>query len=232
MILEAAKLNRMQKQIQSDLSPKYTEMKTGVRTSRFGRPQKDAQKEMNSIPTEVAKFVSKHSPKRLKPKETNLEDVEGGDSKNFSTHDVLFEDKENFEKNDAPEPLTIKEEDHEVFVMIKQEDATVAEPAPIESKVLETCDEHIEVFKDVLRKAPSECSSMKQENFSDTDSALGNDMKKDYEVVAGDILWGSFSKFSWFPCMAYPINEEGTVVTGTAFLFRLLRIYLDNNFIL
>lgn len=44
-------------------------MKTGARISRFGRPQKETQQDVNSIPTEIAKFIPKHSPKRLKPKE-------------------------------------------------------------------------------------------------------------------------------------------------------------------
>jgi hypothetical protein len=238
-------LNRIQKQIQSDLSPKFTEMKTGVRTSRFGRPQREAQQDLNSIPTDVAKFVSKHSPKRLKPKENNLEESQGEELKVAMAQEVLLEDKENLEGVGGgetmgiepetmaveAETMTIEEEKieeetmeikQEIEAEIKQEQedeeqftVIVDEPLAIDDKVPETFEANVEVFKDVPRTVPSECSSSKQD-FSDTDSALGNDIKNNNgEFVAGQVLWGSFSRSSWFPCMAYPItDDDSNVISG------------------
>lgn len=243
MLADTNKLNRIQKQIQSDLSPKFTEMKTGVRTSRFGRPQKEAQQDINSIPTEVAKFVSKHSPKRLKPKETNLEDCHNDSSKKPSAQDVQnipLEDKENFEDSEASgnhetvkakvselEEETPKSSIEEEIPKLSVEESEVRKEMEVE-KNEPSNEQASEINKDVLMgedeemalKSPCEDGSGKQD-FSDTDSALGSasschDVKNNNgEFVAGQVLWGSFSKLSWFPCMAYPIEgDEGNVISG------------------
>jgi hypothetical protein len=81
----------------------------------------------------------------------------------------------------------------------------------------------IEDDDEIQHKSPGDDGSGKQD-FSDTDSALGSasssschDVKNnnvDGKFVAGQILWGSFSKLSWFPCMAYPIDDDGNVIVG------------------
>lgn len=223
MFADINKLNRIQKQIQSDLSPKFTEMKTGVRTSRFGRPQVEAQQDINSIPTEVAKFVSKHSPKRLKPKETNLEECHGEETKKLQTQEVQnipLEDKENFEENESSGIqetviMSVKEQE-ETSKMFKEE-----EQVTMEQKVPETSENReasLEKDDEVTHKSPSDEG---KQDFSDTDSALGSasschDIKNNNnsDFIAGQLLWASFSKLSWFPCMAYPIDNEGNVISG------------------
>lgn len=213
-ILESSSrtLNRIQKQIQIDFSPKFTEMKTGFRTSRFGRPQKETQQDSNSIPTEVARFVSKHSPKRLKPKESNLEAVQTESTKKtLEAQNIPLEDKENFEDNEASE--VVKEAAQEQMAACDEHSADT--PAVhIDEKVLETSEFSVAIFENVPHKSSMDDGLSKQD-FSDTDSALGNDIKNNNgEFTAGQILWGSFSKLSWFPCMAYPIDDEGTVMSG------------------
>lgn len=206
-------------------------MKTGVRTSRFGRPQKEAQQDINSIPTEVARFVSKHSPKRLKPKETNLKECHSGEIKKAPSQDVQnfpLEDKENFaesegiietvslEVSDQNETLntTVANVEFQEDTQVEQKETNIERMSENNSK-----DFSMQEDNDMLHKSSSDDGLGKQD-FSDTDSALGSasschDIKNNNcEFVAGQILWGSFSKLSWFPCMAYPIDDEGNVING------------------
>lgn len=210
-------------------------MKTGVRTSRFGRPQKEAQQDINSIPTEVARFVSKHSPKRLKPKETNLEECHGGEIKKATTQDIQsfpLEDKENFaEIEGIVETATMEVSDQNETLNTKvanvesQEDLQVEQEETDVEKISEMSENNnnkdFSMQEDDERPHKSSSDDgLGKQDFSDTDSALGSasschDIKNNNsEFVAGQILWGSFSKLSWFPCMAYPIDEEGNVVNG------------------
>ena len=190
-------------------------MKTGCRTSRFGRPQKETQQDFNSIPTEVARFVSKHSPKRLKPKESNLEEIQIESMKKTLTQEIQsipLENKENFEDNEASE--VVKEAAPQEQIPICDEHSTDISAVHIDEKVPETSEFSVAIFEDVPLKSSTDDGLSKQD-FSDTDSALGNDIKNNNgEFVAGQVLWGSFSKLSWFPCMAYPIDNDGTVISG------------------
>lgn len=69
-ILDAARLERVNKQMRSSLSPKFTKinLEDSIRSSRSGRPQKIRQLESNYIPTDVLLYVTKSNPKKQKPK--------------------------------------------------------------------------------------------------------------------------------------------------------------------
>lgn len=286
-------MTRIQKQIQSDLSPKFTAMKTGARISRFGRPQKQSMQDVNSIPTEIAKFIPKHSPKRLKAKDfdhdrevsENEADVE---ESQLSGKDETSSRKENIPLDDVlsrpastdltfklaePEELSLKPVDDESAsktennneINEKKEDLDEGDMSELKEIPEDSFDEVIPIHTEAVGNPGSSVSSypekplleeeepqpdveMKEEPAktskpvitynlddstiasekreslgnhsdaaSDTDSALGsasshNDMKEE-NFCPGDILWGSFSRVSWYPCMVYP-DAEGNIING------------------
>lgn len=217
-------------------------MKTGARTSRSGRPQKQTEPDVNSVPTEVSKFITKHSPKRLKPKESNqkAEAQQGESFRNITAEGKLpkspSEDKENssnFEetKNVPPEietkNLPPEVEQRPVNAVIKEDNImpVVAEFPPPDYTSLannENSTSDIETTSnedtaagdvetcDVEKEETSEAEKEKMD-MSDTDSALGSASSCNDEFIAGQILWGSFSRASWYPCMVYP-DAEGNVI--------------------
>lgn len=218
----------------TNLSPKFTEMKSGARTSRFGRPQKETQQDFGMIPTEVAKFVSKHSPKRLKPKDRSLELNTSLNNNRDESFEALPESPDAEKENSVPEcksevslnleiasdtlrlaesEIELKIQDEEVKEM--QVDAVIPPPEEVPQT---------KSFEDELSKAREAyggSDEKSKQDFSDTDSALGsvascNDIKamKDEMFTAGQILWGSFSKTSWYPCMVYPIDYDDNIVIG------------------
>ena len=177
-------------------------MKTGCRTSRFERPQKETQQDFDSIPTVVARYVSKYSPKRLKPKESNLEEIQTESicekTLTQKIQSIPLENKENFEDNEASE--VVKETAPQEQKPICDEHSTDTSAVYIDEKVPETSEFSVAIFENVPLKSSSDDDLSKQD-FSDTDSALG-----------------SFSKLSWFPCIAYPIDDDGTVISGKILL--------------
>lgn len=201
-------------------------MKTGERISRFGRPQKEATQDAGVIPTDVSKFVSKHSPKRLKPKQQEkiVQEVKNEKSQQ---ENIPYEDKENkiLPETLKSQKLEVSEEKNTPLVIekvsMKSVEGEVKAPLPLifEDFEMGLKDENENDSANVLVVLDDDKG---KQDFSDTDSALGsatsckNEAKgiKSGTHFAGQILWGSFSKLSWFPCMAYPIDDEENVVTG------------------
>lgn len=272
----------MESEILTELSPKFTTMESGARMSRFGRPQKEAKQDVNSIPTEVAKFISKHSPKQ-KPKKSagvfinqkendhdessnvygalfggsfksEAEDitqtpVESEDAKNENNNLVLNDDEQKSseeqnemecEESEAPvdgvkesTEVQLKEEIIADTIDLKEEiiadtssDDAIAKDSSDDGIVTEDKSEdeivtanksNDEVVSD--NRSDDESCEKEKPDFSDTDSALGsavslNDIKPnkgDGDFFAGQILWGSFGKASWFPVMVYPYDDEGSI---------------------
>lgn len=261
----------MESEILTELSPKFTTMESGARMSRFGRPQKEAKQDVNSIPTEVAKFISKHSPKQ-KPKKSagvfinqkendhdessnvygalfggsfksEVEDiteppVESEDAKNENNNLVLNDDeqKSSEEQNGMeceeceapvdevkkPTKIQLKEEiitdtsSYDAIVKDSSDDGIVTEDKS-EDEIVTANKSNDEVVSD--NRSDDESCEKEKPDFSDTDSALGsavslNDIKPnkgDGDFFAGQILWGSFGKASWFPVMVYPYDDEGSI---------------------
>lgn len=212
LIPEKLKFDRIRRQIQTDLSPKFTEMKTSGRASRFGRPQKIAQQDANSIPSEITKFISKHSPKRLKPKEQVEPSPPATAELQKSSESEIIparNDKENL-SNGNNNLVEVKPEMDEKAVIDFTSQATS------ESLDFKIKSEPCESFPTSLLTGhvPSEAQS---DAVSDTDSALGSAGScngKEEDFVAGQILWGGFSKESWWPCIVCPIDETGAVTYG------------------
>lgn len=238
--------NRIQKEISNDLSPKFTEMKTGPRLSRFGRPQKAAKQDANSIPTEISKFVTKHSPSPKRNKTNRNSDLNLSVEQCEKLKEADEDSKENKEEGNIPKDLDMKLESNEsgIIIEIHKEEPTV-QPVITETVSAAPAGDVIKPDADLVeaativyennKKASSEANSEddagsdtssgeKNKDFSDTDSALGSagschEMKplKEGDIVAGSILWGSFNKANWYPCMAYPIDDEGNVTVGELF---------------
>lgn len=240
------KTSRIQQQIQSDLSPKFTEMKTGARTSRYGRPQIETKQEASSIPTEIAKFIPKHSPKRLKPKDTEVQSTETyvEDQEQMTDHAEVKEAAPETEDSSPPigkenipeQELTQEENDGDVykiapddlpeaevdtFIMAVDGEPVEEQHVPDESSINVYANEGLadsgkepsEPNKD--EDSDASMSEKGKHDFSDTDSALGSttsctDAKQNF--IAGQILWGSYSRKSWFPCMSYPHDDEGNIM--------------------
>jgi hypothetical protein len=235
----------VENQIKTELSPKFTEMKTGGRVSRFGRPQKETKQDANTIPTELSKFLPKNSPKRspksvkanrlLKPQ---LEDQ--NENLDNNNQEDKKESNENIPMDTKPEISAIVEEQtHVKLLEVKKEKVNekvikteIIESRAVVKKEIEVSEmdvttvDHTETSKsddeaeiNVSKDAPSDEEKSKQE-FSDTDSALGSasschegKSSRDEEFAPGKIMWGSFNKTSWYPCMIYP-NEDGKVIIG------------------
>ena len=202
------------------------EMKKGERTSRFGRPQKEVQQDANTVPTEVAKFIPKHSPKRLKPKEFTSEPIvaqNGDNSKVNKCHDqenvkleeenIPTHNKENLSENQKPKiPDTVssssecdsKEELVEANNNNHEENITIVKSGT-------------EVFEVIMLSGNAEATEAHSDGVSDTDSALGSAAScadtKDEEFTPGQILWGSFNRANWYPCIVCP-DENGVSVMG------------------
>lgn len=262
----------MESEILTELSPKFTTMESGARLSRFGRPQKEAKQDVNSIPTEVAKFISKHSPKQ-KPKKSaglfiNHKENDHDESSNVygalfggtfkseaeeitppAESEVAINENNNLVLNDDDEQKSSEEQNgmeceetevqvnevkesteiqlkEEIVTDTSSDDATakdssddgiVTEDKSEDEVVTEKNKSNDEVVSD-NRSDDGSCEKEKPD-FSDTDSALGsavslNDIKPikgDCDFFAGQILWGSFGKASWFPGMVYPFDDEGNI---------------------
>lgn len=220
-------INRFQKEIQSSLSPKFTEMKTGVRTSRFGRPQKQTEHDINSVPTEISKFVSKHSPKRLKPKEkTQDSEVQTGESRpgeiiqkspsENKENSSNFAENKNLQTNIEQRPVKIPSKIMEANAENSPTDLLhVEDESAIQQKISADYNFEQTSFADisvdpVVDDEISEVEKEKQD-LSDTDSALGSAESCNDEFIAGQIVWGSFSRSSWYPCIVYP-DLDGNVI--------------------
>lgn len=222
------KVSRIQQEIQTDLSPKFTEMKTGAKISRFGRPQMETKQDASLIPTDIVKFIPKHSPKRLKPKDVDPDVNEPkcddqGDSEEIIKEYTALPLSENISKELSQ--VEDKSLDHEV----KME---VVESQNQEEKALEMSSEESsdktftnEILPDSGKDTceahhddDSEASLNEKgkHDFSDTDSALGSTFSgpdsKDQSFFTGQILWGSFATHSWYPCIVYPFDEDGNII--------------------
>lgn len=226
------KLKRVQQQIQTELSPKFTTMEGGGRLSRFGRPQKEAKQDVNSIPTEVVRFISKSSPKKspkLKKPSVGFSYVKEHDHDESSdVFGALFSSgteksgcenvQEQVEVAAASDSL-ITEEEKETSPVVQND--MDCDQCLIDVKVESMFDDELNKENRSDDGSDEKC----KQDFSDTDSALGsavsfNDIKankgtKDGEdFFAGQILWGSFGNLSWYPCMVYPNDDEGNVTIG------------------
>lgn len=198
------RVSRIQQQIQTDLSPKFTEMKTGGRISRFGRPQTETKND-GSIPTEIAKFIPKHSPKRLKPKDIELELSEPQEKHQEETPvkinkiaqpapeiDEPDEEQSSIDleppRTDAPED-TLKEPEEKVAEGKETSESQKLKPEaqdPVKSDEVQSAPEEssINVYGTDSGKETCEThqdddsdASMSEKgkhDFSDTDSALGS----------------------------------------------------------
>ncbi|CRK86252.1 CLUMA_CG000004, isoform A [Clunio marinus] len=202
-----------------------TKALSGERISRFGRPQKQTILDMNSIPTEVAKFIPKSSPKRQRTKGDNVEvAIEENKSKEKIS---LPEDKEN-EVSTNIENICFKniEIDEKVSADdISNQESNKAEQDTSEKELIIKQEDLSEdcILYGASKENHSDDEKSKQD-YSDTDSALGsatshennNEIKvsEGELLIPGRILWGSFTKLSWFPCMAYPMDDSGNVLVG------------------
>lgn len=215
-------------------------MKTGERISRFGRPQKIAQQDANSIPTDIAKFIPKHSPKRLKPKEQNIElDVPQDISELVKNQQpvAMEQDTENIPSQHDKENLSSENNLMELETKIEIEEEKVVISFSPQAQLPEeqisdalqenqereeqTNGEICDSFPLSLMTSNDEAPEAHSDAVSDTDSALGSagscsDHKED-EFVVGQILWGGFSRESWWPCIVCPIDDSGAVTIGKLF---------------
>lgn len=217
--------SRIQREMESSLSPKFTEMKTGARTSRFGRPQKQTPSDINSVPTEISKFVLNHSPKRLKPKDSHQESPTLPEKslplQQFS--DSLPNDNKENSSNFAENTNHLQESHNSVDNSVKQIKAEITneggEPMMAEdsTSVLPINEENIEspeqdsLGADEQFEIIDEKSEKEKPDLSDSDSALGSTASSHDNFFAGQILWGSFKRTSWYPCLVCP-DEEGNIV--------------------
>lgn len=261
--LEKVKTSRFQQQIKSDLSPKYTEMKTGARISRFGRKLTETKQDASSIPTEIAKFIPKNSPKRIKPKEVSVEtdeilkenlqvlkEVEKVETEpeialktNSETLEVAVTEKAQMSEAEEREDSFDVNYENSAIVGEETSEQTVTEEVPTVSETVEVSDKNCEETQTnkstvnieadkVLQISATETmeghrddvsdtssAEKSKQDFSDTDSALGScSDHKDEDFYAGQILWGSFSGFTWYPCMAFPYDEEGNIIERGSYI--------------
>lgn len=237
-------------------------MKTGARISRFGRPQTETKQDASSIPTEISKFISKNSPKRLRVKdiepEMNVQQVDFHEESQQElpetitkvTGEIIPQDEietpeVSIEKATQEEPTEIEDvkiveiPDVEMVDELAEEEievqASEAEVAQNDDKPVENFEETNENItpgtlqddalqvsvKENLENHPDDASDTSsgeksKQDFSDSDSALGSTAScsdhKEEDYFPGQILWGSFSTTSWYPCMAYPFDEEGSII--------------------
>lgn len=239
------RLKRVQEQIQTQLSPKFTTMEGGGRLSRFGRPQKEAKQDINSIPTEVARFISKFSPKKSpKLKKPTVGFSYAKEREHDESSDVfgaLFNGTEKSGYENVPDQVEVTDSavNDSMIIEEKKVSPVVQNDMDCDQCSIDLKTEKAESgFEDEVHKEnrSDDGSDEKcKQDFSDTDSALGsavsfNDIKankgkgtKDGEdFFAGQILWGSFGNLSWYPCMVYPNDNEGNVTIG-----KRLRIHLN-----
>lgn len=77
--------------------------------------------------------------------------------------------------------------------------------------------------EDLNEEDNHEATENHSDSVSDTDSALGSAAScidhKDEEVTLGQVLWGSFNRQSWWPCIVYPVDETGTFISGKVFVY-------------
>ena len=177
-------------------------MKTGGRISRFGRPQTATKQDASSIPTEIAKFISKHSPKRPKPKETEM--VMNDRIQEETTSDSSMVQDEAFSQLIMEQSLltdTIQvegpeENSIEVQEKIQETNEVVESQEPQELNKIETvdqlasqtADQLVSIYEnEALLDSVKEAGEIHQDedsdvsvsdkgkhDFSDTDSALGS----------------------------------------------------------
>lgn len=228
-------------------------MKTGARISRFGRPQTETKQDASSIPTEITKFIPKHSPKRLRAKdiepEMDAQQVEESQPElpeivTKITGEIIPQDnieapEDSIEKTIQEEPMNIEDVKIEETTELAEEEietqASEAEVVPSDDNPVEEFEETNEdvkpntlqddalqvSVKETLENHPDDASDTSsgeksKQDFSDSDSALGSTAScsdhKDEDYFPGQILWGSFSTTNWYPCMAYPFDEEGNII--------------------
>lgn len=201
-------VNRIQKEIQTNLSPKFTEKKTGARISRFGRPQKQTEHDVNSVPTEISKFISKRSPKRLKPKEANQEVATQQDEsfQSLTSTKSPSENKENSSRFEEMKNQTVEVEETPAMNSSAIKENVEYSPAEHSSDGFENDSVDFAVKDTTFDKTTAENQNTDDEagegekeklDMSDTDSALGSALSCSDEFIAGQILWGSFSRSSW-----------------------------------
>lgn len=216
------KLKRVEKQIKTELSPKFTKMEGGGRLSRFGRPQKEAKQDKNSIPTEVARFISKSSPKKSPKvkKPVGFSYVKEHDESS-DVFGALFGGAENSGYENVPDQVDSVEEEK---ISPEVQNDMDCDQCSVDVKE-ETAEYMFDDENHKENRSDDGSDEKCKQDFSDTDSALGsavsfNDIKankgtKDGEdFIAGQIMWGSFGNFSWYPCMIYPNDKEGNVAIG------------------
>jgi len=276
----ATKLDRIQKQMSSNLSPQFTAKKVeeNVATSRFGRPQKKVKEDDSLLPTDMMLYVSKYSPKRKKPKirsdlsaepkdiaakeEEAVSQIDDSLVINMSTEETSKDSDEENKQHISNESKIKEEPQHPGKLVIEgvitnesicamETDSVVPDDDDTKDEAHEEADSSCPKMEEETVPEPEieatespmsdiktesmfddyeETKEKQQQDFSDTDSALGSASSSKDEagtqnhqssnIFAGQILWGSFSKQSWFPCMAYPADENSTnvIVTGNCII--------------
>lgn len=212
-------------------SPQLSELKLGGRTSRSGRVSLQTSNP-GAIPSDVAKFItktnSKKSPKQntaTKSKQKEIEKSKTTDESSMDTTsesinlDSSFDNKEN--DSLGVEPDIIETSASSNLDEVKQE-SVVKEEYEFSSIVIQTKLEDRQI-EESFSKSPSEDPQSEGEkgsrDYSDSDSALGsttsfknvnnnNENEKNCDWKVGDVVWGSFNRANWFPCMVYPIEDE------------------------
>lgn len=224
---EDEKLSRMRRQISSELSPKFTEKQvSGAKASRFGRkkPQKETKQDAHTIPTEETRLISKHSPKRPKQKgdvELNNEDEKLINLVETGKEASDLSDKRPVTSKSLSKPNLIEQiqdcTNSDVINCERIKNVVDLKNAAVSSRSFEE-----DFNKENNSDDGSDLSSGEpcKRYFSDSDSALGSATSSNGVKVstddffAGQIVWGSFSKSTWFPCMIYPYDDMGKVVIG------------------
>lgn len=234
------KFTRIHQQMKTELSPKLTEKQTGEhqRTSRFGRPQKAAQQEINSIPTDIMKFVTKHSPKRLKPKVDLDSSLNEEKMENQSFEAEIASDNQdipshNKETLNGAATEVAAEGDASVNETMEQEQSVDTSETSLNMTIEQIMDEGLnkgpsedlndqskqsDGNEDLNEEEHHETTENHSDSVSDTDSALGSAAScsdhKDEEITLGQVMWGGFNRQAWWPCIVYPVDEAGTFISG------------------
>lgn len=203
-------------------------MKTGVRTSRSGRLLKQTEQDINSLPTEVAKFITKSSPRR-KPKETIIEkdttqevvpenyQSPGENKENSSEFETTeMKQKPPLEQDEqvamAPQSSAIESSEQEADANNESQSDEQENDGEVQPNI-ETNDNGLLLKFESDDDDNTNSGDRGKQDFSDTDSALGSGASCNDEFNAGQILWGAFSKMAWYPCMVYP-DKDGNITIG------------------
>lgn len=222
----------MQNLLHMGISSQLAEIKSVGRTSRSGRVSLPTNNP-GAIPSDVSKFITKtntKSPKqntaaKSKPKEIKKnEEVDDSEidttaeeiNESMDIEDSTLDNKENVSLFVPETPVSSDLVEVKLESIVKEEFET--SPVIIETKLEDQVEES-------FSKSPSEDPHSDGEkghrDFSDTDSALGsttsfknvnnnNENEKNCDWKVGDVVWGSFNRISWFPCMIYPFEDDTT----------------------